>query len=131
MPQRATGLDHVSFHVPPSRYEEVVKWYTAALAPIGYSKQLDFGVACGFGIDKASADFWIGSKEGPEISGLHIAFKATDHETVDKFHAEAIKAGGTCNGKPGIREMYHPNYYGAFVFDPMGNNIEVVDHQAH
>ncbi|KAF2684241.1 glyoxalase family protein [Lentithecium fluviatile CBS 122367] len=125
-------LDHVSFNVHPSKYEDVVAWYLAALAPLGYTKQMDIpGIACGLGDSPHTAKFWIGTNENASGSGMHIAFKAKDHTTVDKFYDEALKAGGTDNGKPGVREMYHPNYYAAFVFDPVGNNIEVVDHVAH
>lgn len=59
----------------------------------------------------------------------HIAFSAPDRKTVDTFYKAAMAAGGKDNGKPGIREIYHPNYYGAFVFDPDGHNIEAVCHQ--
>ncbi|MEA2418224.1 MAG: hypothetical protein QOE60_430, partial [Thermoleophilaceae bacterium] len=62
-------------------------------------------------------------------NGLHVAFEADDRETVDAFHAAALAAGGTDNGGPGLRELYHPSYYGAFVLDPDGNNIEAVCHR--
>jgi hypothetical protein len=60
---------------------------------------------------------------------LGVAFTAPDRATVDAFHAAALEAGGTDNGGPGIRELYHPTYYGAFVLDPEGNNIEAVCHR--
>ena len=63
-------------------------------------------------------------------TNVHIAFSAPDRETVDAFHAAALAAGGTDNGAPGVRENYHPNYYGAFVLDPDGNNVEAVCHRA-
>ena len=70
----------------------------------------------------------IGKRElGPD-SGVHVAFTAPDRETVDAFHAAALEAGGKDNGGPGVREIYHPNYYGAFVLDPDGHNIEAVCH---
>lgn len=116
-------IDHFSFNVAPSKYEAVVDWYLKALAPLGYTKQVDFpGRACGLGATKQTAKFWIGSNEdaSKQAAKFHLGFQAQDHVTVDKFHEEAIKAGGIDNGKPGIRTMYHPNYYGAFVFDPLG-----------
>jgi hypothetical protein len=114
-------LDHFSFAIPPSQFDSIVAWYEAALAPIGYSKQIVFpGRAVGFGPDKVHADFWLGSKEGASATGLHFAFKVKEHELVEKFHEAAIKAGGVCNGKPGLRTMYHPEYYGAYVLDPLG-----------
>jgi catechol 2,3-dioxygenase-like lactoylglutathione lyase family enzyme len=60
---------------------------------------------------------------------VHVAFRAADRETVDAFHAAALAAGGTDNGGPGLREIYHPHYYAAFVLDPDGNNIETVCHK--
>ncbi|KAF2450940.1 glyoxalase family protein [Karstenula rhodostoma CBS 690.94] len=125
-------LDHFTFTVPPAQYDAIVTWYLAALAPLNYTKQFDFpGHACGLGPDKAQAVFWIGAGEGATARGFHLAFKAEHHETVDRFHAAALKAGGEDNGGPGLRERYGPHYYGAFVLDPLGNNIEVVDKAAH
>lgn len=114
-------LDHISFSVPPSQFDSIVAWYEAALAPIGYIKQMEFpGRAVGFGPDKLHTDFWLGSKEGANSVGFHFAFKVKEHDVVEKFHEAAVKAGGVCNGKPGPRPMYHPEYYGAFVLDPLG-----------
>lgn len=63
-----------------------------------------------------------------ELTGrMHVAFQAKDRETVERFHSQAVRAGGRCNGKPGERP-YHPGYYAAFVIDPDGNNIEAVFH---
>lgn len=78
------------------------------------------GQAVGFGASKHSVCFWLGSKGEVKGDNNHVAFRATNHETVDKFHEAAIKAGGTCNGKPGLRTHYHPSYYGSFVLDPLG-----------
>ena len=72
--------------------------------------------------------FWIGQRDlGPD-SGVHVAFRVEDRETVDAFHAAALAAGGRDNGGPGVREIYHPHYYGSFVLDPDGANIEAVCH---
>ena len=72
--------------------------------------------------------FWIGRRgRGPD-TGVHVAFTAQDRKTVDAFHASALAAGGRDNGGPGLREIYHPTYYGAFVLDPDGNNVEAVCH---
>ncbi len=59
-------------------------------------------------------------------TGTHVAFAATDRRTVDAFHRAALAAGGTDNGAPGVRPQYHPDYYGAFVLDPDGHNVEAV-----
>jgi len=73
--------------------------------------------------------FWIGNGKKP-VGGLHVAFTAHSRSQVDTFYQAALTAGGRDNGAPGLRPHYHPNYYGAFVFDPDGNNIEAVCHQA-
>ncbi|PVH92945.1 glyoxalase/bleomycin resistance protein/dioxygenase [Periconia macrospinosa] len=128
-------IDHVSFHVPTARYEEVVTFYLKALAPLGYTKQLNIGgIACGFGDSPHNAKFWIGQTDdtAKQLSGVfHFGFSAKTREVVDKFFKEGIKAGGKDNGKPGIRKLYHPNYYAAFLIDPVGNNVEVVNHSPH
>ena len=82
--------------------------------------------AAGFGAD-GKPDFWIGS-EGGLNRAVHIALLAKDRATVDAFYRAALAAGGKDNGAPGLRPLYHPNYYGAFVFDPDGHNIEAVCH---
>jgi catechol 2,3-dioxygenase-like lactoylglutathione lyase family enzyme len=117
-------LDHVALGV--ADYARSKAFYEAALAPLGYEALTEIGgMVCGFGTPGKSF-FWIGSRE---MSGpVHVAFTSPDRETVDAFHAAAIAAGGRDNGPPGIREHYHPDYYGAFVLDPDGNNIEAVCH---
>ena len=113
-------LDHLGISVAPSKFDEVVAFYTAALAPLGHSKQIEFGkTAIGFGADKATARFWVFAKEGAQDGSIHLAFSAKDHAGVDGFHAEGVKAGGKDNGAPGIRK-YHPNYYASFLIDPVG-----------
>lgn len=135
-------LDHTLLSIPAPRFAEVVSWYTAALAPIGYTIQKEFAdTAVGFGPDRTSIVFWLAAKKVPAqkdaaagteagaasdagakvtVWGAHVAFRAKDRTAVDAFHEEAVKAGGTCNGKPGWRHMYHPKYYAGFVFDPVG-----------
>jgi catechol 2,3-dioxygenase-like lactoylglutathione lyase family enzyme len=121
--------DHVSLNV--SDYEVSKRFYEQALAPLGYSVQTEFAEwkTAGFGAEGVSGDFWIGERD-PRGTGVHVAFQAPDHATVDAFHAAGLAAGGTDNGPPGIREEYHPTYYGAYVLDPDGNNIEAVCHDA-
>ena len=87
--------------------------------------------AVGFGSDLGDGPkpyFWVDGARPPPVSGVHVSFAAPDRETVDAFHAAALAAGGTDNGAPGPRPIYHPGYYGAFVLDPDGNNIEAVCH---
>jgi hypothetical protein len=114
-------IDHVALFVSPSQFDSIVTWYLTALAPLGYSKQIDFLKAVGLGPSKPEARFWIfASETAPEKSGLHLAFRAESHAAVNKFHEEALKAGGKDNGEPGLRASYHPNYYAAFALDPLG-----------
>jgi hypothetical protein len=113
-------LDHVFFQVTPAQFDSIVAWYTTTLAPLGYFKTADKGDSVGFGQKEGQAPFWIATHEKTVASGIHLAFKAKDHETVDKFFEEAIKAGGTDDGKPGLRTKFHPSYYAAYVLDPLG-----------
>ena len=118
-------IDHLSIHV--SDMASSKRFYEAALKPLGYTLMMDFGdQAVGLG-EGGKPDFWL-SKGAPQPS--HIAFRSPDRTTVDAFHAAAIAAGGKDNGPPGLRARYHPGYYGAFVLDPDGYNVEAVCHQA-
>ena len=118
-------IDHVSLRT--SDFAKAKEFYSKALAPIGYSVIMEFaeyGVA-GLGAD-GKPDLWINGK-GTEDE-THIAFAAKSKAEVDGFYKAAIDAGGTDNGKPGYRKEYTPGYYGAFVKDMDGHNIEVVYH---
>jgi catechol 2,3-dioxygenase-like lactoylglutathione lyase family enzyme len=119
-------FDHVGLNV--SNYDASRAFYERALAPLGWRVVMVFDEwkACGFGTSK-KPDFWVSERE-PYGTGTHLAFAAADRATVDAFHEAALDAGGIDNGPPGIREMYHPAYYGAFVHDPDGNNVEAVCH---
>jgi catechol 2,3-dioxygenase-like lactoylglutathione lyase family enzyme len=119
-----TVLDHMGFAVRD--YDRSKAFYLQALAPLGLSLVKEpMGQAAGFGRD-GWASFWIEAQGRPVQGRLHVAFSAGSRDVVDTFHAAAIAAGGTDNGAPGPRTMYHPNYYGAYVLDPDGNNIEAV-----
>jgi len=120
-------FDHVGLNV--SDYEVSKRFYEQTLASLGYSVQMELAEwkTAGFGADGVASDFWIGERE-PRGTGIHVAFQAPDYATVDAFHAAGLAAGGTDNGPPGIREEYHPTYYGAYILDPDGNNIEAVCH---
>ncbi|KAL0938328.1 glyoxalase bleomycin resistance protein dioxygenase [Colletotrichum truncatum] len=123
------SLDHIGIYVPASMHKEVVEWYLAALAPIGLKKFAEPNeYACGLGIH--AGDFWIASHKAEKVDvPTHIGFKAENRKVIDEFHKAALAAGGKDNGAPGPRPQYHPNYYAAFVFDPAGNNVEVVCHK--
>ena len=118
-------LDHVTIGV--SDIEQSRNFYDLALRPLGITRLYAEGeTASGYGISP-KAFFWISWRGLPQ-TGAHLAFTAQDRTVVDRFHAEAIAAGGRDNGSPGIRLNYHPSYYGAFVLDPDGHNIEAVCH---
>ena len=118
-------IDHVGLRV--SNVARSKTFYTAALAPLGYRLQMDYGDdAAGFGSERP--DFWIGKASGSATSA-HVCFGARTRAEVDAFYQAAIAAGAKDNGKPGLRPDYHPNYYGAFVLDADGNNVEAVCHQ--
>jgi catechol 2,3-dioxygenase-like lactoylglutathione lyase family enzyme len=117
-------LDHVG--VPVSDFEQSKRFYEEALSPLGYELIMEPSVtAAGFG-RWGKPDFWI--SQGELGQAFHIAFAADDRSAVDAFHEAAMAAGGRDNGGPGLRPEYHASYYGAFVFDPDGNNIEAVCH---
>jgi catechol 2,3-dioxygenase-like lactoylglutathione lyase family enzyme len=124
-------LDHVGY--PVSDYARSRAFYAAALAPLGYRLVMEItdaqtgghGDHAGFG--DGAPDFWIGTGR-PQATTTHVAFRAANRAAVDAFHAAALAAGGTDNGVPGLRPHYHQDYYGAFVLDPDGNNIEAVCH---
>ena len=119
-------LDHVGFAVRD--YSRSRSFYEKALAPLGITVLLEpAGEAAGFGRD-GKPFFWIEARGRPVQGRLHIAFGVESREVVDAFHVAALEAGGTDNGAPGVREIYHPSYYGAYVLDPDGNNIEAVCH---
>ncbi len=118
-------LDHVGFGV--SDYQRSKAFYEAALAPLGITLVLEpMGAAAGFG-EGRKPYFWIEATR-PAARPVHVAFAVSERATVDAFHAAALAAGGTDNGAPGVRAIYHPDYYSAYVLDPDGNNVEAVCH---
>ena len=102
-------------------------FYERALAPLGVRVVLDLPGYVGFG-DGGTPWFFVAAREPSER--VHVAFSAASRELVDAFHAAALAAGGRDNGAPGPRPRYHEHYYGGFVHDPDGNNIEAVCHDA-
>jgi catechol 2,3-dioxygenase-like lactoylglutathione lyase family enzyme len=121
-------LDHLSLAV--SDVKRARAFYDRALAPLGVSVLMSVPdgqggeAALGYGSD-GRAYFWIGGGQ-PPTGRLHVAFDADSRALVDAFYAAAIEAGGRDNGPPGLRAHYDPDYYGAFVFDPDGHNVEAV-----
>lgn len=125
--QTAAMLDHLSIQCG-----DLVKsaaFYDAVLAPLGGRRIMEFGPVIGYGVDRPT--FWIGQQStGDGFRESHIAFAATDRLLVDAFFAAAIGAGAEVLHEPGVWPEYHPDYYGAFVRDPDGNNVEAVCHQS-
>jgi catechol 2,3-dioxygenase-like lactoylglutathione lyase family enzyme len=117
-------IDHISLRV--TDFARSKKFYEQALAPLGYKAVMEFPNMVGMGVD-GKPDFWI--TQTPTTTPTHIAFLARDRKAVHAFHEAALKAGGKDNGPPGARKEYHPNYYGSFVLDPDGHNIEAVIHK--
>ena len=117
-------IDHISIRV--SDYERSKRFYAAALAPIGYGLMMEGDSGAGFR-HTGIPDFWI--KQGTPSPSVHVAFSCPNRATVDAFYSAAIAAGSVDNGPPGLRPNYHPSYYGAFVLDPDGYNIEAVCHK--
>jgi catechol 2,3-dioxygenase-like lactoylglutathione lyase family enzyme len=127
-------IDHMGIQVRD--YEKSKAFYLKALGPLGYSVIVEFGrdevpelkddKVCGLG-EKQKPDFWLAVGQTP-TSPQHLAFRAESRAIVDAFYKAALAAGGKSNGEPGVRPQYHPNYYGAFVIDINGHNLEAVCH---
>jgi catechol 2,3-dioxygenase-like lactoylglutathione lyase family enzyme len=117
-------IDHIGFAV--SDFQRSKTFYTEALAPLGIAVTREGEGWAMLGAD-GKGQFWFGVY-GEVPARVHVAFAAQNRGQVRAFYEAALKAGGTDNGPPGIREAYHPNYYGAFVIDPDGHNIEAVCH---
>jgi catechol 2,3-dioxygenase-like lactoylglutathione lyase family enzyme len=115
--------DHIGLKVKD--LQASVRFYTATLATLGHVLNSHDESSAGFG-PKGESAFWLGTVKAPTGAGVHVAFRAADRATVDRFYAEGLKAGGRDNGRPGLRTEYAPTYYGAFLLDPDGNNIEAV-----
>jgi len=124
-------IDHTG--ISASNFVPGREFYRQALAPIGYTLLLELSASvtggtevAGFG-EAPKPDFWIGKGE-PNRPPIHVAFRVGERKLADAFHRAALAAGGRDNGAPGIGAHYHPDYYGAFVLDPDGHNIEMVCH---
>ena len=119
-------LDHISIQC--TDLAASARFYDTVLAPLGGRRMMDFGVAIGYGVDRPS--FWLGGHEtGDGFRESHIAFAANDRASVDAFFAAATAAGAEVLHEPRVWPEYHPTYYGAFVRDPDGNNVEAVCHR--
>ncbi len=126
-----SGVDHTSLSV--SNFAKAKALYAAALQPLGITVLMEFPKAVTGNVDVAGLGsngkpfFWL-ADAGKTSPRIHIAFVASTRAEVDAFYKAAIAAGGKDNGAPGLRPMYHPSYYGAFVLDADGHNVEAVCH---
>ncbi len=121
-------IDHLGFAI--SNVGISKSFYTKALKPLDIEFIVEVQGWVGFGSKGSQkAELWFGEDDAAHAP-MHIAFNAETRKQVDEFYKEALAAGAKCNGEPGIREIYHAHYYGAFVIDPDGHNIEAVCHSA-
>ena len=125
-------IDHLGLQF--ADYPRALRFYRQVLATLNITALMEVTKeesgkyeGTGFGRD-GKPEFWIGAGERT-APGMHVAFVAETRVAVDRFFEAALAAGGVDNGAPGIRAHYHPNYYGAFVLDPEGHNIEAVCHR--
>ena len=116
-------IDHISLRVRDLQSSK--RFYQAALAPLGYAVMMEFPDAVGLGAG-GKADFWLTT--GAPGATSHVAFRCRTTDEVSRFHSAALAAGARDNGAPGLRTHYHPNYFGGFVYDLDGNNVEAVCH---
>lgn len=122
-------LDHLGINC--ADFAKSKEFYDAVLGVLGYTRQLDYTVAIGYGTDHP--DFWIAdANEGPSGPNreVHVAFRAVDADAVRAFYDTAVSVGAEPLHAPRVWPEYHPNYFGAFVRDPDGNNVEAVFHGA-
>ncbi|KAK6341887.1 hypothetical protein TWF730_001373 [Orbilia blumenaviensis] len=121
-------IDHFGIRIPASKWAATTVFYEKALAPLGYKVLASFVDGDVLGMGDKHPDLWL--TKVPDTAsvgdGTHFAFTVEKREQVEAFHTEGISGGGSCNGPPGLRPHYGPTYYGGFVYDPVGNNVEVV-----
>lgn len=115
--------DHIGLKVKD--LDAAVRFYSAALAPLGHVLCTKEASYAGFG-PKGEPGLWLYATRDAKGPGVHVALRACDQAAVERLHREGLKAGGRDNGKPGLRTDYTPDYYAAFLLDPDGNNVEAV-----
>jgi catechol 2,3-dioxygenase-like lactoylglutathione lyase family enzyme len=120
-------LDHVAIQC--ADVAASAAFYDVVLAPLGVARVKDFGIVVGFGTPPVP-DFWLGPRStGDGFRESHIAFRASDHAAVQAFRDAAVSLGAEVLHEPKVWPEYHPDYFGAFVRDPDGNNVEAVCHK--
>jgi len=124
-------IDHTGIHVADLSRSK--RFYQSVLWTLGHVPRRDLGDAIGYGketpglFDDPAGEFWL-IEGAPLVPRIHLAFRARSRACVDAFHRAALASGGTDNGAPGLRLVYHPHYYACFVLDPDGYNVEAVCH---
>ncbi len=121
-------IDHIKLFVTDVARSR--RFYESALGPLGYRVLMEPAPGViGMGVERP--DFWLAAEHPrkDQATAAHVAFQAESHHTVEEFHRAGLLAGGSDNGGPGPRPQYHPGYYGAYLLDPDGNNVEAVCHQ--
>ncbi len=118
-------IDHVIIGV--TDVDSAKKFYSAALEPLGYGIAYEGDWGAGFQVAGGGPDFWVRSAD--EVAPVHVAFHVEEREFVSAFHEAAMAAGAKDNGAPGLRPHYHESYFGAFILDADGHNIEAVCHK--
>ena len=121
-------IDH--FGINCSDFGKATQFYDRVLGVLGYTRQMDFGVAIGYGVD-GKPKFWIADADLGPNREIHVAFQAADENAVRAFYDAAIELGAESLHEPRLWPEYHPGYFGAFVRDPDGNNVEAVFHGAN
>ena len=120
-------IDH--FGINCSDFDKSKQFYDRVLGVLGYERQMDVGVAIGYGRD-GHPDFWIADNDLGPNREIHVAFRAADSDAVRRFYDTALGLGAESLHAPRLWPEYHPGYFGAFVRDPDGNNVEAVFHGA-
>jgi catechol 2,3-dioxygenase-like lactoylglutathione lyase family enzyme len=118
-------LDHLGIQC--ADVAAAAAFYDTVFVPLGFRRVMDFGEYIGYGADQ-KPDFWLGPNTGSGFRESHIAFEASDRAAVRAFFAAAVQTGAEVLHEPRVWPEYHPDYFGAFVRDPDGNNVEAVCH---
>jgi catechol 2,3-dioxygenase-like lactoylglutathione lyase family enzyme len=122
-------IDHLGINC--ADFAKSQEFYDTVLGVLGFTRQMDFGVAIGYGVE-GKPDFWIADVNAGDATGpnreVHVAFQAADAAAVQAFHDAAVGLGAESLHAPRLWPEYHPGYFGAFVRDPDGNNVEAVCH---
>jgi catechol 2,3-dioxygenase-like lactoylglutathione lyase family enzyme len=120
-------IDHLSLQT--DHFDEAVAWYDAVLAPLGVQRVMNFPGVAGYGPIRGIPAFWLGEATDPGGRQTHVAFNAANRDQVEAFFRVAVDRGSEVLHEPRLWPEYHPDYFGAFVRDPDGNNVEAVCHR--